>query len=268
MRRSRSLLAPLTAMALTFSPADAAAPAFDGLVVFGDSLSDTGNAGRFSNGPVWVEQLATRLGLALAPSRRGGLNYAVGGARLDPQFGADNLRAQADLFLRSPMPTKRTLSVVYGGGNDLLAAVGRPDGPAMVDRAVASLKSILEDIGRQGATDILVPNLPDIGMTPAVRRQGNWAVAEAGRLTTRFNGALDRVLTELAGKANLRIHRLDVWAMGERARADPSAFGFVDVATPCERLSTCEGHLFWDDVHPTTHAHRRLAEAAFHAVSP
>jgi phospholipase/lecithinase/hemolysin len=33
-------------------------PPIDHIVVFGDSLSDTGNAGRFSNGPVWVEQLA------------------------------------------------------------------------------------------------------------------------------------------------------------------------------------------------------------------
>jgi cholinesterase len=31
---------------------------FERLVVFGDSLSETGNAGRFSNGTVWVEYLA------------------------------------------------------------------------------------------------------------------------------------------------------------------------------------------------------------------
>jgi outer membrane lipase/esterase len=38
---------------------------FDQLVVFGDSLSDMGNAGRFSNGLVWVEQLAETLKLPL-----------------------------------------------------------------------------------------------------------------------------------------------------------------------------------------------------------
>jgi hypothetical protein len=32
-----------------------ALPTFDQIVVFGDSLSDNGNAGRASNGPVWVE---------------------------------------------------------------------------------------------------------------------------------------------------------------------------------------------------------------------
>jgi phospholipase/lecithinase/hemolysin len=56
-------------------------PPFGHIVVFGDSLSDTGNAGRFSNGPVWVEQLAARLEVALRPAQAGGLNFAVGGAR-------------------------------------------------------------------------------------------------------------------------------------------------------------------------------------------
>jgi hypothetical protein len=62
-------------------------PPFDHIVVFGDSLSDTGNAGRFSNGPVWVEQLAARLEVALRPTQAGGLNFAIGGARLDPLSG-------------------------------------------------------------------------------------------------------------------------------------------------------------------------------------
>jgi outer membrane lipase/esterase len=167
-----------------------------------------------------------------------------------------------------PTPKQRTLYVVYGGGNDLLAAVGRPDGPAMVDRAVAALRTVLDDLIERQATDILVPNLPDMGMMPAIRRQGGVAVAEAGRLTLRFNETLERVSTEVVKRASTRLHRLDVWALGERARADPAAFGFVDIVTPCERLPTCRGHLFWDDVHPTTHAHGRLAEAAFHAVSP
>ena len=74
-------------------------PPIDHIVVFGDSLSDTGNAGRFSNGPVWVEQLAARLEVALRPTQAGGLNFAVGGARLNPLSGPHSLRAQADLFL-------------------------------------------------------------------------------------------------------------------------------------------------------------------------
>src|SRR5215210_249644 len=119
------------------------APAFEHLVVFGDSLSDTGDAGRFSNGPVWVEYLAGRLGVKLSPSQRGGSNFAVGGARLDPRSGPHSLRAQADGFLRIPKPEGRTLFIVYGGGNDLLAAVGHSHAPMMVDAAASALRSIV-----------------------------------------------------------------------------------------------------------------------------
>ena len=65
---------------------------------------------------------------------------------------------------------------------------------------------------------------------------------------------------------NGKVHRLDVQAMAERATADPAAFGFVDVTTPCISLKSCEGYLFWDSVHPTTRAHGRLAEAALALV--
>lgn len=68
------------------------------LIVFGDSLCDGGNAyalrgdaafpcpphwrGRRCDGPVWVEQLAERLGLPpLLHSLAGGTNHAYGGAR-------------------------------------------------------------------------------------------------------------------------------------------------------------------------------------------
>jgi tripartite-type tricarboxylate transporter receptor subunit TctC len=36
----------------------------------------------------------------------------------------------------------------------------------MVETAVASLRSIVADLVERGASDLLVPNLPDIGMTP------------------------------------------------------------------------------------------------------
>jgi outer membrane lipase/esterase len=260
--------AALLGVGLAASGTAAAAPAagFDRLVVFGDSLSDNGNAGRFSNGPVWVEQLAERLGLPLMPARMGGTNFAVGGARLDPRSGPFSLRAQADLFLALPRARGRALHVVYGGGNDLLGAVGSPEGEAAVDAALASLRGILRDLVERGARDILVPNLPDVGLTPAVRAYGEQAVERAGRLTERFNAGIDRMAAELAPVPGLRLYRLDVRAMADRARDEPGAYGFVDFATPCGELEDCEGHVFWDPVHPTTQAHGRLAEAAYRLV--
>src|SRR5689334_18240985 len=77
---------------------------FQRLAVIGDSLSDSGNAGRFSNGPVWVEQLADDMGLTLVPSSRGGSNFAVGGAKLDPASGPTALPAQVDELISRKVP--------------------------------------------------------------------------------------------------------------------------------------------------------------------
>jgi outer membrane lipase/esterase len=266
----RLLIPAIFATSIVMSGSGRAEPAFSNLVVVGDSLSDSGNAGRSSDGPVWVEHLASELRLTLKASRDGGSNFATGGARLDPRSGANNLRVQADILLRMQQPSVGTLYVVYGGGNDLLAALGQSDATTVVDSALASLKGIIADLVRHGARDILVPNLPDIGMTPAVRARGDKAIAGARELTDQFNGGLQRALTDLAGAPDhkLRIYDFDVHSMAERVRRDPSAFGFKNVVAPCGQSASCEGYLFWDDVHPTTHAHRRLAEAAFRALHP
>ena len=100
----RPLLRSLCSFALLMSLLSAAPPAdagqFTKLVVFGDSLSDTGNvfavthgavppsaayyAGRFSNGPVWPEYLAASLSLPLE-------NFAYGGAQTDRRNLFDGL---------------------------------------------------------------------------------------------------------------------------------------------------------------------------------
>ena len=248
----------VAALALTPSPASA----FDEIVVFGDSLSDTGNAGRFSNGPVWVEGVANALGLSVRPSGVGGTNYAIGGARLDPASGPTSLPAQVQKHLEGNRLSRKRLYIVYGGGNDLIAAALGGAGEQLVDRAVEALRGMLFRLAEQGATDVLVPNLPDVGMTPAARWAGQTEISRAARLTRRFNQALEAVLRDLETTTSVRLYRLDVAAMAERARIDPAAFGFVNVTTPCIGLPNCEGYVFWDGLHPTTAAHARLAEAA------
>jgi len=253
-------------MVLSSSAATQERPHFDHLVVFGDSLSDTGNAGRFSNGLVWVEQVADTLRLPLIASNRGGQNYAVGGARVEE--GLQSLRTQVEKFLKQPRPSGRTLYIVWGGGNDVLAAIGQPDALSKVTAAGASLKSIVAELVAHGASDLLVPNLPDVSITPEVQAHGSAAIAEGRRLSLAFNHAVEQGLQDVVhSSTSLRLYRLDVAAMAERARKDPASYGFTNISTPCGGSSQCEKYLFWDHIHPTTAAHARLAEAALRALS-
>lgn len=260
----------LSAAALAVAPLSGAAAAIAGaperVVVLGDSLSDTGNAGRFSNGPIWVETVATRLGAAVQPSEQGGTNFAVGGARL--HGGAHSLRQQANRHITAlggqPIPAG-TLYIVYGGGNDLLAAPLAPDFAALVPNAIASLRSVLEDLARRGARDVLVPNLPNVGYAPYVRMLGPEVGQLALDLTQQYNRALAGMLDELEGRyAKLTIHRLDVFALGTQVMQNPGQAGYRNVTAPCPTSARpgCEGYLFWDGLHPTAQAHGQLAQAA------
>jgi phospholipase/lecithinase/hemolysin len=265
---SSSYLLFVAVMALSSSSSIQGGPSFDHLVVFGDSLSDMGNAGRFSNGPVWVEQLATLLKVPLRPSQQGGQDFAVGGARIGS--GPQSLRAQTDQFLKLPRSSGRTLYIVWGGGNDVLAAIGDPDALTLLNAAAASLRGLIADLIEHGASDVLVPSLPDVGITPEVRAHSSKAVEEARTLTQHFNKAVEKDLADVekSSTRGFTLYRLDVEAMGERVRRDPASFGFTDISRPCRGAAKCGKYLFWDEIHPTTDAHARLAEAALRAVSP
>lgn len=145
-----------------FAPAGATAaePGFGGLVVFGTSLSDPGNAfalrggtntppydtldmllipdapytkggHHFSNGATWIEQFARSSGLAesVRPayqgSNDGAHNYAVGGARAREDGKNVNLPAQVAAFLGDVggAGPSDALYVIEIGGNDVRDAM-------------------------------------------------------------------------------------------------------------------------------------------------
>jgi outer membrane lipase/esterase len=137
--------------------------------------------------------------------------------------------------------------VIWGGGNDVLAAVGEPDALSKVNAAAASLKSVLAELIAHGASDLLVPNLPDVSLTPEVQAHGPKVVQEARSLTEAFNKAVEQGVCDLLhSSSSVQAYRLDVAAMAERARKDPASFGFTNITTPCRGSVQCGTYLFWD----------------------
>lgn len=280
MTRPFRIITLVISMCAGFASAPVAAEprTFNGIVVFGDSLSDTGNAAgaRFSNGPVWVEHLASHFSLAVEPAISGGTNHAVGGARAHDPGSPYNLRAQADRYLAEEPDRETvagTLFIVYGGANDLLAAVSGQDPVVLAMNAVRMLGSIADDLASAGAATILVPNLPDLAKVPAVRQYGPTVGRIASQITAGFNQALDQTLAGVESRYGMRITRLDVHGLVERVFREPGILGTpgVNLTDPCTGAGrTCgdpDLHIFWDQVHPTAFGHARLAGAALEVLA-
>lgn len=245
-------------------------------VVFGDSLSDPGNAFflirdvevppfaslvpsapyargglHFSNGPTWVEQLSVidhavpSAGPALlAPPLFS--NFAVGGARAR-QVAAFDLPTQVGLFVNDfhGKAPDDALYIVFIGGNDLRDALealaADPTGATSVgilQGALASIRSNLLTLYAAGARRFLVANGPDIGLVPAVRLQGPQAQAAGTFLSEQFNGGLELTLQGLENALGIPIVRLDVFTFLHEVVADPAAFGLTDVTDACIRVNT------------------------------
>jgi outer membrane lipase/esterase len=293
MRRSHCLLALLAfgmlspvLIGIAVAEGPPATPAR--IVVFGDSLSDTGNAfeatlhveppsppyfdGRFSNGPVWVELFAREFGLAAAPAIRGGTNYAVGGAKTGAD--ADSLVNQVDLFLAQRGLAQlgaADVFVVFGGGNDLSDALASPDPAGVVTTAALNIRDILDELASRGAVNFVVPNLPNKGLTPAARARGTPSEEQA--LSIAFNNALDAVLNDIASRSGVTVVRVNLFDLLQNVVAMPATFGFANVTDAClleqgagfDVCTAPDTYVFWDDIHPTAHGHALIASAAIAA---
>jgi phospholipase/lecithinase/hemolysin len=258
------------------------ASAYSAMYVFGDSLSDTGNvfaatggtvpgapyaAGRFSNGPVWVETLSANLGLGpVNPSLLGGKNFAWGGATTGgtpaPSFPGTDLTSQVAGYLGGVggVADASALYVVWGGGNDVRAG--------NVTNTVANLSAMITSLATAGAVNFLVPNLPDIGLTPDAIAGGPAAVAGATFLSTLVNSQLAAAIPGLISGLSINIISLDVFGFLNNTIAGAPGNGYTNTNQPCFDSSVpslCgnpNNYIFWDGIHPTATAHQDLGNLA------
>jgi phospholipase/lecithinase/hemolysin len=281
------------------------------IVSFGDSLSDVGTfapiasavgGGRFTTNPgqVWAQDLAQyysdtlgvayTIGITHLLTAQGGLGYAEGGATVaTPSSTSDFL---VDLIGNAEMPVNAQLAsylqthgsfnanqlvLVWAGANDVLRAGALPAAAATVQTAATALAQVIGQIVQNGATHVVVANLPDIGVTPKGIASADGG-ATLNQLSQLFNSTLQTALQ--ANGTSGKVIQIDTYSWVNQILANYQANGFAvsntaqacdpsktphDSALMCSpltyvALNADQTYMFADDLHLTTRMHTLLAQ--------
>ena len=266
-------------------PFGASAFSYDGILAFGDSLSDNGyladvpggtpgnyGFGYYTNNHVWVEYLANpfHFDVPLFDMAYGGATTGYGNpaAGYPTMFG---LNWQVDVYNTALHPSpisSDTLVTVWAGANDMFqqfnSGIYNTSGSS---GAAANIALAIQKLANKDAMNFLVPNLPDIGMAPAFR--GGLLQAAATGWCTAFNSYLAADLAALLGpNPGVHIYTFDTFTLLDAVIANPAAYDFDNV-TGQWKLKAPEDmdrYLFWDGVHPMDQAHSMLADAMFRGM--
>lgn len=254
-----------------------------GLYVFGDSLSDSGNIalvtngtvpdtsagyawGRFTNGPVYADYIAQAYGLQNVPALLpGGNNYAFGGAEIGVSNNPPGLGAQLGWYASQTGNTAdpNALYIVFGGGNDINRG-------SDLSQSLATLYYIVDTLANMGATNILIPNAPDLGRTPG----NNTDPTQAAALTARsvaFNQGLAQMIVLLEAAHNIDILDIDLFKWSAEILDNGTAYGLADTTTAClgtggSVCSNPDEYFYWDSTHPTARIHQMVGDRLIAAI--
>jgi phospholipase/lecithinase/hemolysin len=230
---------------------------FSTIVALGDSLTDNGSVtygtntnpvdfhgfDYYTDGAVWVETLAGAMGSGL-------WDVAYGGATTgydNPAAGTDvtGLQWQVDYAIPSGIEVNDTLFTVWAGANDFFQG-------GDFSAAAANIGTALDNLATLGATSILVPNLPDLGLTPGF--YGGATSALATGWTQAYNQQLAGVLQAFANdNSSVDLYFLDIYSIFTDLILDGN--GDINPIYWSE--------LFWDEVHPTSFGHTIVAAEAY-----
>ena len=283
----------ISLVVLLSSTGVAATPTFDRIIVFGDSLSDIGNDlilsreeflveiqippperytdGRFSNGSVWVEQLAKYLDIKerkffasrdtkLDLDKGHSVSYAYGGSgtfaendtpssQLFPSLRVSGLLGQVADFANDigAIADSEALYVLWSGANDYLLPLGTwgipyPPSP---ESTVENIVTAIDELHTLGARHFLVLNLPDLGNIPLTTLFGPEAQAAFSQFTELHNAALLEQLKLSSEKyADSSIYHVDVYSLFSVIADNPHVFGFTNTFTDLGPASNCLISLF------------------------
>lgn len=263
---------------------------------------DANAVGQFTTNPdnTWAAHLSSALGSSTNN------NYATGGARageivtanLADMLNISNanpvkptntnpansgltlqispISSQIDTYLEKNKVNPNTIYSVWAGANDLLAtnkAKKDDEKRDIVLKSAAAVGQSVAKLHQQGAKTILLPNIPDVGLSPLALSQGQPASQTATNGTASYNSL---VLNQIKNTgANVVV--LDTFGLSQEVAKNPSAYGFSNMTAPAcgtaasvvctpKNWATADAnrtHFFADGVHPTGRVHKMIADYAY-----
>lgn len=201
------------------------------LVTFGDSYVD---ACCWTNGRTFAEWMAVDMGLPIQ-------NFGHGGDT------ARQMRQKVSSYVSNVGVNPNAAYVLWNIGNEFkcvptCGSVGSVSAASADDvrRAVLLLTNA-------GATDVTVLNVFSGGITPEAINAGIVPMAEAISATYAQD-----IREALAG---LNVHLVETWDFMNGLRNQ-----FADSTHACGSCSNPDTFMWWDDHHPTTVAHHKIAQ--------
>ncbi len=233
------------------------------ILAFGDSFSDNGFSNgcgynRLSNGKVWVEHLSDMLDIPLEDRAWCGAQSGQGNASGPTDWSG--LAWQVDTYIPDNN-TQNILCTLLIGINDVY------DGKGQVNNVVGNIISALESLVSKGLRRFLVANLPNITHAPAYATEEYAHLKDVvSEAIFAINCQLESCLFDSGGFVSrhpeIVVMPLNVYEIFEEL-VTGTHFKVTDKPWNGTYASPrTASHLWWDDWHPMTEAHRKLALAA------
>jgi phospholipase/lecithinase/hemolysin len=297
---------PPTASFIYFDTLTPPAGGFSNIYAFGDSLSDAGNVshltlgvvptagiysdGRFTNGAVWVQDLAQNLHVPVpGPSLTGGTDFAYGGAETGPTavhpLNPTDLPSQVAQFAATVHnPSPNALYTVWAGSNDVLDVANSTETPAQqlatIQQAATNEAASIGALVADGARNFVVLGVPDLSKSPYEMARP-LSDAASGTLAQAYNADLGAALQQIMAVSGAEIDFVNTFALVDAAIANPGADGLTNVTQPvwngnltnphsgtfAATGAAQNGYLFFDNLHPTAAGHALLAGAVTQSLT-
>jgi len=262
-----------------------AGAAFTSFYVFGDSLSTVTNnsviaygyyGNRYSNGRVWVEVLAQRLGLTFNLANN--TNAFWGNT-------SSNLVGEVNSYVPPP-DASNALVVIWVNNADLYFPAS--DQPptltgfnTVISQAQTNHYYAITNLYAKGIRNLVMPNVVDISTIPAFNSNPGYK-SLFHQASTNYNAVFYTVLNQARTNCpGLTIYVPDYFALLTNLMAYPASYGVtnalqngvsIDALAALGNPSLTNGpgtnYIFWDYIDPTALVHSIMASVAQQLIAP